>query len=69
MLRTLAIGAAALLLDEGCAFVTAAVPDIGDGDELEVELLGMFLEGRYQRAFGTVTWTDQSRRVLGRWLR
>ena len=40
--------ATALLLNKGRTFVTATVPDIGDGDELEVELLGVILERRYQ---------------------
>ena len=40
--------ATALLLNKGRTFVTATVPDIGDGDELEVELLGVILERGYQ---------------------
>src|SRR5882757_5595818 len=40
--------ATALLLNKGRTLVTATVPDIRDGDELEVEFLGMILERRYQ---------------------
>ncbi len=40
--------ATALLLNKGRTLVTATVPDIGDGDELEVEFLGMILERGYQ---------------------
>ncbi len=40
--------ATALLLNKGRTFVTATVPDIGDGDELEVEFLGVILERGYQ---------------------
>ncbi len=52
-------GTAALLLDEGRAFVAATVPDVGDGDKLEVELLGVILEGGHQGTLGPITGADQ----------
>ena len=52
-------GTAALLLDKGRAFIAAPVPDVGDGDKLEVELLGVLLEGGHQGALGSITGADQ----------
>ena len=52
--------ATALLLNKGGTFVTATVPDIGDGHELEVELLGVILEGGHERTLGPVTGANQS---------
>jgi hypothetical protein len=48
-------GTAALLLDVSGPFVAATVPDVGDGDKLEVELLGVILEGWHQGTLGSVT--------------
>ena len=53
-------GTAAELLDEGRAFFAAAVPDVGDGDELEVQLLGVLLEGGDQRALHAVAAADDA---------
>src|ERR1700722_13348983 len=51
--------APALLLDEGSAFVTTAVPDIRHCYEFEVKLLGVILEGRHQGSLGSITCADQ----------
>ena len=45
----------AKLFNESCAFIAAAVPDIGDGHDLEVELLGILLERGQIAAFHAIT--------------
>ena len=51
---------AAELLDIGRAFFAAAVPDIGDGDELEVHILGMFWKRRESAPLHAIAAADDA---------
>src|ERR1035437_1292805 len=53
-------GITAELLDKGSAFFTAAVPDVGDGHDLEVHILGMLLKGGKISLLHTVAATDDA---------
>jgi hypothetical protein len=54
------MGIAAELLDVGCALFAAAVPDIGDGDELEVHVLGVLQKGGNQGLLHAVAAADDA---------
>ena len=53
-------GVAGELLEQGGAFFAAAVPDVGDGDELEIQFFGMLQEGGKQGALHAVAAADDA---------
>ena len=52
--------ASAELLDVGSTFFAAAIPNIGNGDELEVHLFGVLKEGGNQRALHAIAAADDT---------
>jgi hypothetical protein len=60
LLRTGVGTVSAELLNEGRAFIAAAVPDVGDGDDLEVDVLCALLERGQIAAFHAVAAADDA---------